>query len=130
MLDRQHTHREIGELYRAAHVCLVTSLHDGMNLVAKEYVASRDDGDGVLVLSQFTGACRELPDALRVNPYDVEQLAEAIRCAIEMPLEERRNRMLHMRRTVRAHNVYRWAAELISELAEMRPEVTDVLTVH
>ena len=81
-----------------------------MNLVAKEFVASRDDDDGVLVLSQFTGACRELRDALLVNPYDIEQLAEAIRFAIEMPDEERRARMRHMRRRSRTHNVYRWAA--------------------
>lgn len=128
--EKQHTHREIAELYRAAHLCLVTSLHDGMNLVAKEYVASRDDDDGVLVLSQFTGACRELRDALRVNPYDIEQLAEAIRLAIEMPLEERRARMREMRRTVRSHNVYRWAADLISEVAEIRLEGPDVMTVH
>jgi trehalose 6-phosphate synthase len=130
LLGKQHTHQEIGELYRAAHFCLVTSLHDGMNLVAKEFVASRDDEDGVLVLSQFTGASRELLDALRVNPYDIEQLAESIRLAIEMPLEERRRRMRHMRRTVKNHNVYRWAADLISELAEIRLEVPDVTAVH
>ncbi len=130
LLEKQHSHREIAELYRAADLCLVTSLHDGMNLVAKEFVASRDDDDGVLVLSQFTGACRELRDALRVNPYDIEQMADAIRFAIEMPLEERQNRMRHMRRTVRSHNVYRWAADLISELAEIRLETRDMTTVH
>jgi alpha,alpha-trehalose-phosphate synthase [UDP-forming] len=122
LLERKHSHQEIAELYRAADLCLVTSLHDGMNLVAKEFVACREDEDGVLILSQFTGACRELRDALRVNPYDTEELADAIRAALEMPADERQNRMRHMRRTVRNHNVYRWAAELISELAEIRPE--------
>jgi trehalose 6-phosphate synthase len=107
-----------------------------MNLVAKEFVASRGDDDGVLVLSQFTGASRELRDAVRVNPYDTEQLAEAIRFAIEMPMEERRIRMRHMRREVRTHNVYRWAADLISEVAEVRVETPDrvpgpaLTTVH
>jgi trehalose 6-phosphate synthase len=104
-----------------------------MNLVAKEFVASRDDDDGVLVLSQFTGASRELRDAVRVNPYDIEQLAEAIRFAIEMPLEERQIRMRHMRREVKTHNVYRWAADLISEVAEVRVETPDhtlATTVH
>jgi trehalose 6-phosphate synthase len=107
---------------------MVTSLHDGMNLVAKEFVAARQDEDGVLVLSQFTGASRELRDAIPVNPYDIEQLAEAIRRALEMPPEERRARMQRMRRTVKEHNVYRWAADLISELAEIRldaPELTE-----
>jgi trehalose 6-phosphate synthase len=101
-----------------------------MNLVAKEFVASRDDGDGVLILSEFTGACRELTDALQVNPYDVEQVADAIRSALEMPEADRRARMQHMRRTVRDRNVYRWAAELISELTEMRPESAEAMTVH
>jgi trehalose 6-phosphate synthase len=136
LLEQTQNHRQITALYRAAQLCLVTSLHDGMNLVAKEFVASRDDDDGVLVLSQFTGASRELRDAVRVNPYDTEQLAEAVRFAIEMPEEERRNRMRHMRREVRTHNVYRWAADLISEVAEVRVEAPDRLaaaaltTVH
>jgi trehalose-6-phosphate synthase len=122
LLEKVQNHREIAALYRSAHLCLVTSLHDGMNLVAKEFVASRDDDDGVLVLSQFTGASRELRDAVRVNPYDIEQLAEATRFAIEMPFEERQIRMRHMRREVKTHNVYRWAADLISEVAEVRVE--------
>jgi len=130
LLTTQHSHEEIAPLYKAADVCLVTSLHDGMNLVAKEFVASRDDGDGVLILSEFTGACRELTDALQVNPYDVEQVADAIRSALEMPEADRRARMQHMRRTVRDRNVYRWAAELISELTEMRPESAEAMTVH
>jgi trehalose 6-phosphate synthase len=125
---QHHDHHEINPFYRAADLCMVTSLHDGMNLVAKEFVAARQDDDGVLVLSQFTGASRELRDAIPVNPYDIEQLAEAIRRALEMPPEERRARMLRMRRTVKEHNVYRWAADLISELAEIRldaPELTE-----
>jgi trehalose-6-phosphate synthase len=136
LLEQTQNHRQITALYRAAHLCLVTSLHDGMNLVAKEFVASRDDDDGVLVLSQFTGASRELRDAVRVNPYDTEQLAEAIRFALEMPEEERQIRMRHMRREVRTHNVYRWAADLISEVAEVRVEAHDrvpgpvLTTVH
>jgi trehalose 6-phosphate synthase len=136
LIEQTQNHRQITALYRAAQLCLVTSLHDGMNLVAKEFVASRNDDDGVLVLSQFTGASRELRDAVRVNPYDIEQMAEAIRFAIEMPEEERRIRMRHMRREVKAHNVYRWAADLISEVAEVRVEAPERLpgpmltTVH
>ena len=125
---QHHDHHEINPYYRAADLCLVTSLHDGMNLVAKEFVAAREDEDGVLVLSQFTGAIRELRDAIPVNPYDIEQLAESIRRALEMSPEERHARMKRMRRTVREHNVYRWAADLISELAEIRldaPELTE-----
>jgi trehalose-6-phosphate synthase len=125
--NQHHSHEQIHPYYKAADLCLVTSLHDGMNLVAKEYVASRSDEDGVLVLSQFTGASRELRDALLVNPYDIEQIAETIRRALEMTPEEREARMQRMRRTVKEHNVYRWAADLIAELAEIRldaPELT------
>jgi trehalose-6-phosphate synthase/uncharacterized membrane protein affecting hemolysin expression len=120
LLKEHHSHQEIEPLYKAADLCLVTSLHDGMNLVAKEFVAARDDDDGVLILSRFTGACRELRDAVVVNPYDTEQLAEAIRFALEMPPEDRRTRMEHMRRIVKDHNVYRWAADFMSELSEIR----------
>jgi len=98
----------------------VTSLHDGMNLVAKEYVAARDDDRGVLILSRFAGASRELHDALIVNPYDTELIADAIHSALEMPAAEIERRMQSLRRTVREHNIYRWAANLISELAEIR----------
>jgi trehalose 6-phosphate synthase len=90
-----------------------------MNLVAKEFVSVRDDGDGVLVLSRFTGASRELSDALLVNPYDVDEMASAIRLAIEMPAGERRSRMARMRQTVREHNIYRWAGRLLGELARL-----------
>ncbi|MBV8475687.1 MAG: trehalose-6-phosphate synthase, partial [Acidobacteria bacterium] len=94
--------------------------HDGMNLVAKEFVASRHDQQGVLILSVFTGAARELRDALLVNPYDIEQTAEAIRSALEMRAEDRQTRMEHMRKIVREQNVYRWAANLIGRLSEVR----------
>jgi alpha,alpha-trehalose-phosphate synthase [UDP-forming] len=118
--DRHHSHAELERYYRAADVCLVTSLHDGMNLVAKEYIASRYDNEGTLILSPFTGAARELPDALIVNPYDTEKLADAIFQALEMDGMERRARMRRMRQTVQQHNVYRWAANLIGALCEVR----------
>jgi trehalose-6-phosphate synthase len=98
----------------------VTSLHDGMNLVAKEFVAARHDERGVLILSCFTGAARELQDALQVNPYDIDQTAEAIRTALEMEAEEKQVRMQRMRKIVREHNVYRWAGHLIGDLCEVR----------
>ncbi|HVI07093.1 MAG TPA: trehalose-6-phosphate synthase [Candidatus Binatia bacterium] len=119
-LKRQHTHEEINRYYMAADICMVTSLHDGMNLVAKEFIAARHDERGVLILSQFTGAARELRDALLVNPYDIDQTAEAIRAAIEMEPEEKQMRIHRMRREIREHNIYRWAANLISELCELR----------
>jgi trehalose 6-phosphate synthase len=104
---------------------MVTSLHDGMNLVAKEFVASRDDGQGVLILSSFAGAALELTDALLVNPYDVGQLAAAIQRAIAMPIDEQITRMHHMRTSVREHNVYRWAANLLSDLTDIRIDTPD-----
>jgi len=117
---RHHSHAEVERFYRAADVCLVTSLHDGMNLVAKEYVAARDDNEGMLVLSPFTGAARELSDALIANPYDTERLADAIFQALDMDPRERRLRMRHMRRVVQQNNVYRWAGDLIGNLCELR----------
>jgi trehalose-6-phosphate synthase len=123
-LKRHHTHQEIEQYYRAADLCLVTSLHDGMNLVAKEFVAAREDEGGALVLSRFTGASRELRDALIVNPYDVNQLAEGIRFALEMDPEEKVVRMRRMRQVLRESNIYRWAAILIKELAEIRLDAT------
>jgi len=120
LLKRQHSHREIQRYYRTADLCMVTSLHDGMNLVAKEFVATRHDEQGVLVLSRFTGAARELPDAVLVNPYDIEQTAEAIRFALEMPTEERADRMRRMRREVKEYNIYRWAGNLIADLCAVR----------
>jgi trehalose 6-phosphate synthase len=101
---------------------MVTSLHDGMNLVAKEYVGVRNDESGVLILSQFTGASRELRDALIVNPYDIEEMAETIRMALEMDLAEQKARMRRMRETLRNRNIYYWAVDLISALAQVRLE--------
>jgi alpha,alpha-trehalose-phosphate synthase [UDP-forming] len=125
LLNRQHSHREIEPYYRTADLCLVTALHDGMNLVAKEFIATRRDELGVLILSCFTGAARELRDALQVNPYDIDQTAEAIRAALEMKSEEKRARMQRMRKLVRDRNVYRWAGSLIGELCEMRINTAD-----
>ncbi len=125
LLNRQHNHQEIQRYYRAADLCLVTSLHDGMNLVAKEFVAARHDERGVLILSCFTGAAHELRDALQINPYDVDQTAEAIRIALEMDPEEKELRMQRMRKTVREHNVYRWAGSLIAELCDLRLDVSE-----
>jgi trehalose-6-phosphate synthase len=130
LLTRHHSHAEILPYYRAADLCMVTSLHDGMNLVAKEFVAAREDEGGALILSQFTGAARELTDAFIVNPYDTEQLSEAIRVALEMDPEERRTRMQHMRRIVREHNVYRWAGSLITDLSEIRVGETELVMKH
>jgi len=126
-LKRHHSHKEIEPYYKAADVCLVTSLHDGMNLVAKEFVSTRDDEQGALILSRFTGAARELRDALIVNPYDAEQLAEAIHFALEMDPEERIARMQRMRRIVREHNIYRWAGTLITELSEIRLDIPETV---
>jgi trehalose 6-phosphate synthase len=122
LIERQCSHAEVDRWYRAAEVCLVTSLHDGMNLVAKEYVAARDDEDGVLVLSKFTGAATELGDALIVNPYDIESVAEAIHQALEMDRAERRLRMQRMRQHVMEHNVYHWAASILGDLRALRME--------
>lgn len=125
LLKKHHSHEEIARYYRAASVCLVTSLHDGMNLVAKEFVAAREDERGVLLLSTFAGAAHELPDALLVNPYDVQQVAEGIHRALEMPEEEQMRRMERMRRVVREHNVYRWAAHLLSDVTEIRIDLPE-----
>jgi len=122
---KHHSHEEISRFYRAASLCMVTSLHDGMNLVAKEFVASREDERGVLILSTFAGAAHELTDALLVNPYDIAQLARAIHRALEMPEQEQAERMQRMRHTVRQHNVYRWAAHLLSDLTEIRIELVE-----
>jgi len=124
-LNRQHNHEEIDRYYRAADLCMVTSLHDGMNLVAKEFLAARRDERGVLILSQFTGAARELRDALLVNPYDIDQTAEAIRVAIEMEPEEKQMRVHRMRRVIKEQNIYRWAGSLITELCELRLDAAD-----
>jgi trehalose-6-phosphate synthase len=121
-LKRHHSHEEIRPFYETADLCLVTSLHDGMNLVAKEYISARDEESGVLILSQFTGASRELMDALIVNPYDIEEMAEAIRTALEMDPAEQKARMKGMRESLKNRNIYYWAADLITTLAQVRLE--------
>jgi trehalose 6-phosphate synthase len=106
-------------LYRAAAGCVVSSLHDGMNLVAKEFVTARDDDDGVLVLSVFAGAARELTDAVLVNPFDADQLADALLATLTMPRAERRRRMVRMRAQVADNNIYRWAGMLLTEAGKL-----------
>ncbi len=115
-----HEPPEVYEYYRAADLCFVSSLHDGMNLVAKEFVAARDDDRGVLILSRFTGAARELPEALTVNPYDADQCAAALHLALSMPASEQRDRMRLMRGLVAEFNVYRWAGRMLLDAAGMR----------
>ncbi len=115
-----HSPEQVFEYFRASEVCLVTSLHDGMNLVAKEFIAARDDERGVLILSQFTGASRELQEALIVNPYDIHQCAAALHVALSMPLTEQRARMRSMRSLVKEYNVYRWAGRMLMDAARMR----------
>ncbi len=119
LLKRHYPLPEMIALHRLARFCVVTSLHDGMNLVAKEFVASRVDEDGALVLSKFTGAARELKDALQVNPFSIQEVADAYHTALQMPLEERRRRMSKMRETVEHNNVYRWAGKFLSELTRI-----------
>ena len=111
---------QVYELYRGAELCYVSCLHDGMNLVAKEFVASRDDEQGVLILSQFTGAARELSESLIVNPYDIEQSAAAMHLALTMSPEEQRARMRSMRTLVQEFNVFRWAGRMLLDAARMR----------
>ncbi len=119
-LAANHDAKTVHAFLRMAPMCIVSSLHDGMNLVAKEYAAAQSSGDGVLVLSEFAGAARELADALIVNPYDTEQFAEAIRYGLEMDAGERRARMQRLSRQVEEHNVYRWAANFLTALAAER----------
>jgi trehalose 6-phosphate synthase len=124
-LKKHHSHQEIARYYNAASFCMVTSLHDGMNLVAKEFVAAREDERGALILSTFAGAAHEMSDALLINPYDVSQLADTIHRALEMTEEEQAMRMQRMRHDVRERNVYRWAAHLLSDLTEIRIEISE-----
>jgi trehalose 6-phosphate synthase len=125
-LVAHHDAKTVHAFLRMAPMCVVSSLHDGMNLVAKEYVAAQGaNGDGVLVLSEFAGAAHELGDALIVNPYDIEQFAEAIRAGVEMGAEERRARMQRLARQVEERNIYRWAARFLAELAATRGAVSD-----
>ncbi len=120
LIDEHQEPLRVFELYRAADFCLVNSLHDGMNLVAKEFVAARDDEDGVLILSTFAGASRELPEAVLINPFDVTETANAMEVAMRMNRDERRNRMTLMRRTVKENNVYRWAGRMLMDAARIR----------
>jgi len=117
---KYYTHDEIYPLYQLADLCLVTSLHDGMNLVAKEFVVARDDEAGVLILSQFAGASRDLKDSLIVNPYSAEETAAAIYRALSMPKSEQHKRMRKMRDAVKNYNIYRWSAELIKSVLGLR----------
>jgi trehalose-6-phosphate synthase len=120
LLDSHHDHAAVQALYQAADVCLVTSLHDGMNLVCKEFVVARDDEQGVLVLSEFAGASHELTSALIVNPYHTAQVADALHKGLVMPAAEQRERMQSLRATVKKHNVYRWAAHMLLDAVDLR----------
>jgi len=125
-----HGAEQVHRYYRAAEACLVTSLHDGMNLVAKEFIASRDDEHGVLVLSQFTGAARELHEALIVNPYHIEQSADALYRALTMPEVEQRERMRSMRSLVKDFNIYRWAGRMLLDAARLRQRERIMTKIH
>lgn len=120
LLAQHHDHEQVMRLYRAADACMVTSLHDGMNLVCKEFVAARDDERGVLILSRFAGAAREMQEALVVNPYHVEETADALHQALTMPAAEQRERMASLRSTVHEYNVYRWAGRMLTDAARLR----------
>jgi len=119
-LKKHFSQDDIQPYYKLGDICIVSSLHDGMNLVAKEYVAERDDLSGALILSQFTGASRELTDAILVNPYSIEEFADSIKLAIQMPKEEKQRRMENMRKVIAENNIYRWAANIISELVALK----------
>ena len=122
LLRSHHEPPSVFRFYRAADVCYVSSLHDGMNLVAKEFVAARDDERGVLVLSRFTGAARELTEALVVNPYDLEEASAALATALTMPREEQAERMRAMRQLVGDLNVYRWAGRMLIDATRLRAQ--------
>lgn len=119
-LKRHHSHEEIRPYYSAADVCMVSSLHDGMNLVAKEYIATRNNNTGTLILSRFTGASQELHGALLVNPYDIEQTADAIKYALEMDPDEQYQRMTQMRQAILKNNIYTWASELLRTMTAIQ----------
>lgn len=120
LLKRHHSHEEIAPFYSSADFCMVTSLHDGMNLVAKEFVASRTQNDGTLILSRFAGASQELQGAIIVNPYDIEKSADAIKLALEMTTEEQEQRMKQMRQVIVGNNIYSWAATLLRTMATIQ----------
>ena len=129
LLLKQHTRQEVQRFYRIAHLCMVTSLHDGMNLVAKEYAAAQQEEQGVLILSRFTGAARELRDALMVNPYDIQATGEAVAQALRMEAGERMERMRRMRATIREHNIYWWAGSLIGGLCDIRVGSSEIASI-
>jgi len=120
LIAQHHDSAAVNELFRAADMCIVTSLHDGMNLVSKEFVAARDDERGVLILSRFAGAAREMTEALIVNPYHVEETADALHRAATMPAAEQRARMASLRATVREFNVFRWAGRMLADAGRWR----------
>ncbi len=122
LLRSHHEPPAVFRFYRAAHLCYVSSLHDGMNLVAKEFVAARSDLKGVLLLSEFTGAARELTEALIVNPYDLEGSARAMAVGLTMPVREQQDRMRSMRSVVGQFNVYRWAGKMLVDAARRRSQ--------
>jgi trehalose 6-phosphate synthase len=128
LLQEHFGPEEITLLYRMATGCVVSSLHDGMNLVAKEFVATREDERGVLILSRFTGAARELTEAILVNPFDIEELAQGLYQALTMPVEEQERRMRRLRSVVLEHNIYRWAGQLLTALGKIAPESPAVPT--
>ncbi|HEX2919808.1 MAG TPA: trehalose-6-phosphate synthase [Bacteroidales bacterium] len=123
LLNRHHSHEEIRPYYAAANFCMVSSLHDGMNLVAKEYIASRNNNTGSLILSKFTGASQELYGALIINPYDIEKSADAIKYALEMDTEEQYQRMTQMRQAILKNNIFTWASELLRTMTGIQPEI-------
>jgi trehalose 6-phosphate synthase len=116
LLKEHHDSQTVYIFLRMAKACIVSSLADGMNLVAKEFAGARVDSDGVLILSEFTGVAREFQEAIQVNPYDTSGFAHAIRLALEMPPQEQKKRMARLKSQIAEHNVYRWAADLITEM--------------
>lgn len=120
LLAEHHEPEQVFQYFRGSDVCFVSSLHDGMNLVAKEFVASRNDEEGVLILSQFAGASKELSESLIVNPYNIDQCANALAISLEMPLSEQKERMRNMRALINEHNVFRWAGKMLIDAARMR----------
>jgi alpha,alpha-trehalose-phosphate synthase [UDP-forming] len=119
-LKKHFSSEEVYSYYNLANICIVSSLHDGMNLVAKEYVSAKSDQDGVLILSRFTGAARELNDALQINPYSIEEFADTIKEAVEMPPDERKQRITNMQQIINENNIYKWAGSIISELTSLK----------
>ena len=123
LIDEHRDQSQLVDLYRAADICVVSSLHDGMNLVAKEFVAARDDEQGVLVLSTFAGASRELTEALLVNPFDTTGMGEVFFQALTMPADEVGERMRRLRETVKINNVFRWAGSMLLDAARIRKRI-------